>query len=265
MAARIISISNQKGGTAKTTTTLALAAGLAGRGGRVLLVDVDAQGNTTTTAGGEGSPDVFDVLTGAATAAEATHPAKSAVVNDSLFKVDIIPAGRQLVKAEKALDEMGKEYRLKEALQSIRGKYNYILIDTPPQLGILTINALTAADGVIIPACAEPYSIQGIAQLKTTIDAVKKYGNKDLKILGILLTSHRANTRLMTKLGELAGRVAAELGTVVYKTRIRESMAVKEAQAARRPLQDYAAGVGAAADYDAFINELLKQLGVKAK
>jgi len=113
---------------------------------------------------------------------------------------------------------------------------------------------------VIIPANAELFGLQGIAQLRLTIDAVKKR-NPNLTIYGILLTRHKANTRIAADMGELAGRVAADMGTVVYTAKIRDSVGVKEAQAARRPLQDYKAAKGAAADYEAFITELLTQLG----
>lgn len=252
MANSIFSISNQKGGVGKSTTTLAMAAGLARQGRRVLVIDMDAQGNTTTTAGGEGAPDVFDVLTGTASAAEAVH--------ETTFGASIIPAGRRLVQAEAALIEMGKEYRLREALQPIRANFDFVIIDTPPALGILTINALTAADGVIIPATAEPYSIQGIAHLKLTIDAVKKYSNPNLRLLGLLLTRYRA-TKLMANMGTLAAKVAAELDAPIYTARIRESTGVKEAQAARRPLQGYKPAKSAADDYEAFITEVLEQVG----
>jgi len=255
--ARIIAIANQKGGVAKSTTTLALAAGLARRGGRVLIVDADAQGNTTTVAGGDGEPDLFDVLTGKAKAAAAVHDTQFGAVDDTIFGARIIPAGRRLFVAEAEVENIEL---LRDALQSIRADYDYIIIDTPPALGILTANALTAADGVIIPANAELFGLQGIAQLKKTIDAVK-LRNPNLAVYGILLTRHKANTRLMNDMADMAGRIAADMGTVVYKAKIRDSVGVKEAQAARRPLQDYKAAKGATEDYETFIGEFLAQTG----
>jgi len=260
----VIAIACQKGGTGKTTTTLAMAASLARRGKNVLIVDMDAQANATATAGGEGSPDVFDILTGKAKATAAIHPTTSAVTNENLFGASIIPAGQRLIDAEAAIIGVGRESRLRKALQPVKGDFDFILVDCPPALGILTANALTAADAVIVPATAEPYSIQSIAQLKLTVEAVKEYFNPSLVILGILLTRYRA-TRLMAGMGEQAKRAAKELETTLYNTRIRESTAAKEAQAKQRPLHDYKGGAGVASDYEAFTDELLKQLKRIAK
>jgi len=260
----VIAIACQKGGTGKTTTTLAMAASLARRGKRVLIVDMDAQANATATAGGEGEPDIFDVLTGKAKTAAAIHPTTSAATNENLFGASIIPAGAGLIGAEEAIIGVGRESRLKKALQPVRSDFDFILVDCPPALGILTTNALTAADALIIPATAEPYSIQGLLQLKLTVEAVKEYSNPALVILGLLLTRYRA-TRLMAGMGEQAERAAKELGTVVYKTKIREATGVKEAQAKQKPLHDHPAGAAAAADYDDFVAELLKQLKRQAK
>ena len=151
----------------------------------------------------------------------------------------------------------GKEYRLKEALESIRDMYDYIIIDTPPALGILTINALTACNSVIIPAQAEIYSLQGIEQLSETMKPVKKYCNPSLSIKGILLTRYSQRAVLSREVDEITKQLAAKLGTKIFNTAIRENISVKEAQISQKSLFEYAPNSNAAKDYTSFIEELL--------
>jgi len=248
--ANIITITNQKGGAGKTTTAAALAAGLSLKGFSVLLVDLDAQGNLSYTARAkQNGASALGVLCGEVTAADAIQHTASG---------DIIASSRALAGAELLINDTGKEYRLKEALEPIGGNYDYIVIDTPPALGILTINALTASQGVIIPAQADIYSLQGAEQLAETIKAVKKYCNPDLKIKGLLLTKYNARSVLSRDVAELAESLAQRLGTTLFKTTIRDNIAVREAQLTRQTLQSYAPRAKATEDYKQFTEEFLR-------
>lgn len=247
----IISIANQKGGVGKSTTAHALGAGLHLKGHRVLLVDLDPQGNITYTTGvntTEGS--AYELLTGKATTAEAIQQTDLGA---------IIPAGRGLTRLDIELTSTGKEYRLKEALDPLRKEYDYIVIDTPPALGLLTINALTASDTVIIPAQADIYNLQGIGQLYETIETVKKYCNPALRLRGILLTRHNTRTVLSRDIAEMIEATADKINTFVYKAVIRECVALKEAQASKKDIYTYAPRSNASKDYLTFIGELIER------
>jgi ATPases involved in chromosome partitioning len=172
---------------------------------------------------------------------------------------DLIAANKALAGADAFIADTGKEYRLKEALENIEGQYQYIIIDTPPALGILTVNALTVCHSVIIPAQADIYSLQGIEQLADTMKPVKKYCNPNLKIAGILLTRYSSRSVLSREVAELAEQLADKLGTKLFKTTIREAIAVKEAQISQQSLFDYAPKAKVTEDYRAFIEELLEQ------
>lgn len=245
-----MAIINQKGGVAKTTTALAIGSGLARRGYRVLCIDMDAQCNLSQTmrAAVTGA-SVFDVLTGKSSAKNAIQRTDQG---------DIIPSSPSLAGADAIITETGKEYRLKEAIDPIRREYDYIIIDTPPALGILTINALTAADRAIVPAQADIYSLQSIQQLNGTIETVRKYCNKSLKVSGILLTRYSRRSIVSRDLAEAAAQAAQAIGTKLYKTSIRENVAVKEAQVERMSIFDYAPSSNAASDYSCVIDEILE-------
>ena len=246
-----IAIVNRKGGVGKTATAHALGAGLAKAGKRVLFVDLDSQGNLTFALGADpAGPSSLDVLTGKAQTAQAIqHTAQG----------DIIAAAESLALADSTITGMGKEYRLSEALDGARAMYDYIIIDTPAQLGTLTINALTAADSAIIPVQAEIYSLQGVGLLYDAIAAVKKYCNKGLKIRGILITRYNRRAIISRDMRESLEDLAEKLGTIVYSTEIRESISIKEAAAVRQDVFSYAPKSNAAADYKAFLNEVLSQ------
>jgi len=245
----IIAVINQKGGVGKTTTTLAIGAGLIQRGFKVLYIDLDAQGNLSQTLKANiGGLSAIELLDGKAKAAE---------IIQKLPQGDIIPGSRALSGADTFITAVGKEYRLKEALNQVKAYYDYILIDTPPALGVLTINALTACTGAIIPAQADMYSLQGITQLYDTIDAVRQYCNNALEIKGILLTRYSARTIISKDIAEIMAETAKQLNTRLFKTAIRETISVKEAQANQQDIFSYAPKNNAAVDYAEFINELL--------
>lgn len=246
---KTISIINQKGGVGKSTTAAQLASGLFLKGYRTLSIDLDAQGNLTYTAGAKtDGATALGVLTGEVKTADAIQHTQTG---------DIIPANKALAGADAFIADTGKEYRLKEALESVSGNYDYCIIDTPPALGILTINALTACDSVIIPAQADIYSLQGIEQLTETIKPVKKYCNPALAIEGILLTRYSPRSILSRDIADLAGQLAEKLGTKLFTATIREAVAVKEAQINQQSIFTYAPKAKVTDDYRAFIDEII--------
>ena len=184
--ARVVAISNQKGGVGKSTTAEALAQGLSIRGRKVLLVDLDPQGSVSLSSGVDRSkPTSYDLLVGKTSA--------SGVIQRNAHKADIVPASGELARLDVEIASAGREYLLKEAIASVLSRYDYIVVDTPPGLGTITINALTAADNLVIPAQADVYSLQGVGQLRDTIEAVQAITNPGLSLRGVLLTRH--NTR----------------------------------------------------------------------
>ncbi|HLS34768.1 MAG TPA: AAA family ATPase [Bacillota bacterium] len=190
---KIIAITNQKGGVGKTTTSVNLSASLAKLGKKVLLVDIDPQGNATSGIGinkGDLEKCVYNVLIEEASTEEI-------IVPTNLSRLDVIPATIQLAGAEiELVPTISREIRLKKALDDIRDNYDYIIIDCPPSLGLLTLNALTAADSVLIPVQCEFYALEGLSQLLNTIRLVQKHLNKTLMIEGVLLTMLDARTNL---------------------------------------------------------------------
>ena len=245
----VIAIATQKGGTGKTTTAHALGAGLIWRANRVLFIDLDPQGNLSyiLRADMDGATS-YEVLTGQATAKEAIQHKPGG---------DIIPASPALSGANLEVNKTGKEYRLREALEPIRNDYDYIVIDTPPALSILTVSALTASDSVIVPAQADIFSLQGISQLYDTIQAIQQHSNPNLSIKGILLIRHNTRAILSRDLTRVMSNMAQQMGTRVYDSVIREGIAIKEAQASQQDIYSYAPRANPTRDYIAFIDELL--------
>lgn len=249
----IFAVVNNKGGVAKTSTVGALACFIAKKKQKVLCIDLDPQCNLTFTILGTQQPQntLFEVLTG------------KSPIEDSIIKTqsgyDLIPASSLLYNADKTITGVGQEYKLKESLTPILDKYDYIILDTPPALGVLTVNALTACSQVIIPAQADVYSLQGISILSNTINAVKQYCNKNLKIAGILLTRYNPRVVLSREIATMIENTTAkDLDTRIFKTSIRECVAVKEAQASNKDIYTYSPKSNASTDYKNFVNELLK-------
>ena len=210
--ARIISVANQKGGVGKTTTTVNLGASLAFVGKKVLLVDIDAQGNATSGVGirkPDVEQDIYDVLVN-------ETPIVEAILPSSRENLDIVPATIQLAGAEIELTSMmARESRLKSALNEIKEQYDYIFIDCPPSLGHLTINAFTASDSILIPVQCEYYALEGLSQLLNTVRLVQKHFNPELEIEGVLLTMYDARTNLGAEVVEEVRRYFQEK---VYET-----------------------------------------------
>ena len=251
--AKTIAICNQKGGVGKTSTSSAIMSALTLEGFKVLGVDLDSQSNLTLSAGADNTrPTTLGVLTNEVKAVDA-------VQNTTLG--DLIPASPQLANADQILTATGKEYRLKKALEPIGSKYDYCIIDTPPALGVLTVNALTACDYVVIPAKADLFSLQGIDQLTQTIEAVKEYCNPRLKVAGIVITMFNARATVHREALEVIDQLAQRLDTAAFTTKIRYSVKLSEAPFKQTGLFQYAPKEKVTQDYKGFIDELLERVG----
>lgn len=249
---KTVVFSNQKGGVGKTTSAAALAAGLSSRGYKVVAVDLDPQCNFCLSSGVDMltvKHTLYDVFKGDAQVDDVIVPG---------LGYDIIPGGLALAAADMEFTQTGREYMLSEALEAVSDRYEFAVIDTPPTLGILTINALTAADGVIIPLTADVYALQGLNQLNGLIHSVKKYSNKGLQIYGLLLTKYNERQNVTKALRDQVEAAAGQLGTKLFKTAIRESVAVREAQLLHSDFLKEAPNANAAIDYEAFITEFVE-------
>ena len=254
MAATVVAVANQKGGVGKTTTAHAVGAGFLARGKRVLFVDLDAQGNLSYVLGAlEGLPGAYQLL---------TRQAKPEACAQGAPGRTLIAASPELHAADMELTMTGKEYRLREGLAPLLPDYDFVIVDTPPALGTLTVNALTAADGVIVPAQADVFSLQGVGQLYQSIEAVQRYCNPRLAVWGILVTRYSPRAILSRDMHTLLQQTAQALGTKVFGTAIRETVAAREAAASRKDLLSYAPKSSASLDYDALVDELWTMLNV---
>ncbi len=251
---KAIAIFNQKGGVGKTTTNINLAACLALKGKRVLVLDIDPQGNTTSGLGilKKGlKKTTYEVLVD-----DSVQP-EEAILSTGLKNLDIIPASVQLAGAEIELVQLeARERRLKKAIDKIKDKYDYIFIDCPPSLGLLTINSLTAVDSVLIPIQCEFYALEGVSQLMSTIDLVKKNLNKDLEVEGVILSMFDGRTNLSIQVVE---EVKKYFKDKVYSTVIPRNVRLAEAPSFGIPITEYDPKSKGALAYMEFAEEFMEQ------
>lgn len=248
--ARILAVTNQKGGVGKTTTVVNLSACLAALGQRVLMIDLDPQGNGTTGCGiikREALPTVYQLLIGRSTLAQARLKTD--------FGFDILPANRELAGAEVDLIDMaGREYRLRDALAPALGDYDFILMDCPPALNMLTVNGLAAADAVMIPMQCEYYALEGLTDLVATLKKVRAHLNARLEIEGLLRTMFDPRSTLTQ---QVSGELVEHFGDKVYRTIIPRNVRLAEAPSYGKPVIAFDRLSKGAQAYSALAQELL--------
>lgn len=249
---KVISVANQKGGVGKTTTSINLAASLAATEHPTLLIDIDPQANCTSGIGIEQRAprhSTYEVLIG-------DIPIEDAVRKTEMDFLDVVPSHINLVGAEiEMVDVMEREKILKNALRSIRLQYDFVVIDCPPSLGLLTVNALTASDSVLIPVQAEYFALEGLGQLLNTIKIVRQHLNPDLEIDGVLLTMFDTRLRLSNQVAE---EVRRYFGDKVFKTIVQRNVRLSEAPSFGKPVLLYDATCIGARNYIALAREVIQ-------
>lgn len=250
----VISLALQKGGCAKTTTAVNLAAELQARGKRVLLIDMDSQANSSFSSGVTSRPDnsLYNVLT---TDSRYSCKIRDAIIHTDYF--DILPA--DLDVADLSLERTSPT-ALKKALTSIQESYDVILLDCPPSLNIITVNAFICSQWIIIPTQPQPFFITGLIDLEKTIADVRKNWNPNLKVMGILLTKYNDRTNLSKKLTDMINNLSVRMNTRLFNTTIREGIVVPESQLAQLPLMEYSPKSKPSMDYKAFSEEVLERM-----
>lgn len=250
---RIYAIANQKGGVGKTTSVINLSGFLAGNGRRLLLVDMDPQANATSGLGYDKykvAKSTYDLLLEEAGLDEV-------LIRHEEYRIDLLPSNPSLAGAEVELvNAIGREYRLQSALAAIDGRYDYVLIDCPPSLSLLTVNALTAArDGVIIPVQCEYFPLEGLSQLTQTIELVKKYLNPQLTIRGLIMTMYDSRTNLSRQVVE---EVRNYFPGKVFRTIVPRNVRLSEAPSYGQPINVYAPNSPGGIAYKVLVAELLR-------
>lgn len=248
---KIISVANQKGGVGKTTTTVNLCTILAKKGKNVLLIDADPQGNATSGLGVEKEAELstYDVLVN-------DTKMEEAVIHTEIKNLDVCPSNISLAGAEVELvSMMSREQRLKEKLEEVKEEYDYILIDCPPSLGLITLNAFTASNSVLIPVQCEYFALEGLGQLLNTVNLVKKHLNKTIEIEGALLTMYDIRTNLSN---QVVKEVKKYFGDKVYKTVIPRNVRLSEAPSFGLPITIYDPRSKGAKSYIKFAKEFVK-------
>ena len=250
--AKVVSIANQKGGVGKTTTSINLSAALAKKGKNVLLIDADPQGNATSGVGAEREIEksVYDVII--------NEESISGIIRETqVKKLKICPSNINLAGAEVELVSlMSREHRLKERIDEIKDEYDYIIIDCPPSLGLITLNAFTASDSVLIPVQCEYYALEGLGQLINTINLVRRHLNKDIEIEGAVLTMYDARTNLSN---QVVKEVKRYFEDKVYKTVIPRNIKLSEAPSYGMPISVYDSKSKGAKCYEKLAKEFLSK------
>lgn len=252
----IISVANQKGGVSKSTTTQVISTLLNKKGKKTLTIDLDPQGNLSFAMGvnfREDTPTIYNVLKGECKIEDA--------IQTTIFG-ELLPSNILLSGSDTEFTSTGREYLLKEALNKILDNYDYIIIDCPPSLSILTINAFVASNYIIIPALADVFSLQGMSQLNDTINSVKKYCNPNLKIAGILLTRFNKRTNLGIQIRESLDDITKRMGTILFKNTIRNAVSIQETQLRQEDIINYDKKSNAILDYNNFLLELEEVINV---
>lgn len=256
---KVIGLLNQKGGVAKTTTASVLAYGLAKRGFRVLAIDMDSQGNLTTLF--KVNPDevdnsLYEVMTKKVSL-------KNAIIQNAMDGVDLLPSSPDVAALDMQLiNEFRRENILAKHLKDVADMYDYAVIDTPPALALMTINAVVACDYVIIPTDTSAFSVRGMQRLAETLASLREC-NEKLKILGVLIVRNRANTNMSKYLSDTISSMVAGFNTTVFQTRIRDQVAVAESQLCQENLLTYLAEgrkpdkQDAGTDYENFVDEVI--------
>lgn len=248
---KVVSVANQKGGVGKTTTSINLSTILAKKGKKVLLIDADPQGNATSGVGAtkEVEYSTYDILVG-------ETEIESTIEKTMIKNLQICPSDINLAGAEVELvSMMSREQRLKEKIEKIKSKFDYIIIDCPPSLGLITLNAFTASNSVLIPVQCEYYALEGLGQLINTIDLVKKHLNKDIEVEGALLTMYDIRTNLSN---QVVKEVKKYFNDKVYKTVIPRNVRLSEAPSYGMPITEYDSRSKGAKSYEKFAKEFLK-------
>lgn len=248
---KVISLANQKGGVGKTTSTVNLSTALALKGKKILLIDTDPQGNATSGLGvtKEVELSVYDVLIG-------DTPIRDTLQDTAIKNLKVCPSNISLAGAEVELvSMMSREQRLKEKLEEVKNEYDFIFIDCPPSLGLITLNAFTASDSILIPVQCEYFALEGLGQLLNTINLVKKHLNKDLEIEGALLTMYDIRTILSN---QVVKEVKKYFGDKVYKNYIPRNVRLSEAPSYGMPIALYDPKSKGAKAYEKFAKEFLK-------
>ncbi len=250
---KIISIFNQKGGVGKTTTAINLSAGVGRKGKKVLLVDLDPQGNTTSGLGIDKNSldnNIYDVIMGEISI-------KDIILETSAKNVDIIPSGIELSGIELELAEEKWQYKLKDMLDIIEETYDFIFVDCPPTLGITSLMGLIASDFVLIPIQAEFYALEGTGQLLSTLNMVRSNYNKDLVVLGVIMTMYDARTRLAS---DVLNEVKKVFGDLIFNTKISRNVRLAEAPSYGQSIFDYDRISKGSWDYNALSKEFLNRV-----
>ncbi len=248
---KVVSVANQKGGVGKTTTSINLSTILAKKGKKVLLIDADPQGNATSGVGAtkEVEYSTYDILVG-------ETEIESTIEKTMIKNLQICPSDINLAGAEVELvSMMSREQRLKEKIEKIKSKFDYIIIDCPPSLGLITLNAFTASNSVLIPVQCEYYALEGLGQLINTINLVKKHLNKDIEVEGALLTMYDIRTNLSN---QVVKEVKKYFNDKVYKTVIPRNVRLSEAPSYGMPITEYDSRSKGAKSYEKFAKEFLK-------